>query len=66
VVVRGVVMRMPMNMVRHMVPRVMMHAVMGVMHSGRGRRGEYQRGRDDYRQSRDDFTHERLHKECFQ
>ena len=58
---RGVVVRMPVDVVRHMMPGVMVYAVMGVMHGGRGRRGEHQRGRDDDRQSRDDFTHERLH-----
>ena len=63
---RGVVVRMPMGMVRHVMPRVVMRAVVGVMHGGRGGRGEHQRGRDDDRQSRDDFTHERLHRERFQ
>ena len=52
-----VVMRMPMGMVRHVMAGVVLRPVMGVMHGGRGRRGEHQRGRDDDRQSRDDFTH---------
>ena len=59
----GVVMRMPMDMVRHMMPGMMMRPVMGVMHGGRGRRGEHQRNRNNDRQSREDFTHERLHEE---
>ena len=56
-VMTGGVMMMPMNVVRHMMPRVVVCMVVGVMHSGRGRRGEHQRGRNDNRQSRDDFTH---------
>jgi len=51
----------PMDVVRHVMPGVVLRAVMGVMHGGRGRRGEHQRDRNDDRQSRDDFTHERLH-----
>ena len=57
----GGVMMMPMDVVRHMMPGVMVRPVVSMMHGGRGRRGEHQRGRDDDRQSRDDFTHERLH-----
>ena len=66
VVTRSVVMRMAVNVVRHMMPMRVVRRVMGVMHGGRGRRGEHQRGRDDDCQGRDDFTHERLHEECFQ
>jgi len=60
VVMGAVVMRMPMDVVRHMMPRMVMPMMMAVMHGGRGRRGEHQRDRNDNRQSRDDFTHERL------
>jgi len=60
VVTRGVVV-MRVNVVGHVMARVMGRLVVGVMNGGRGRRGEHQRGRDDDRQSRDDFTHERLH-----
>jgi hypothetical protein len=62
----GVVMRMPVSVVRHMMPMGVVCGVMSMMYSGRGRRGEHQRGRNDDRQSRDDFTHERLRKEHFQ
>ena len=57
----SVVMRMPVDMVRHVMPRVVVRGVMDMMHGGRGRRSEHQRGRNDDRQSRDDFTHRRLH-----
>jgi hypothetical protein len=62
----GVVMRVPMDMVRHMMPGGVVRRMMGMMDGGRGRRGEQQRGRNDNRQSRDDFTHRRLHEEYFQ
>ena len=51
------VMRMPVSVVRHMMPMGMVRLVVSVMDGGRGRGGEHQRGRDDDRQSRDDFTH---------
>jgi hypothetical protein len=64
-VMDSVVMRMPMDVVRHMMSGGVVRPRM-VMHGGRGRRSEDQRRHDDDRQSRDDFTHERLHEERFQ
>ena len=60
-VVMGAVV-MPMDVVRHMMMRMMVRVMMAVMHGGRGRRSKHQRDRNDDRQSRDDFTHERLRK----
>jgi hypothetical protein len=56
----GMVMPVPMDMVRHMMPGMVVRGVVDVMHGGRGCRGEHQRRRNDNRQSREDFTHERL------
>jgi hypothetical protein len=55
------VVMMTVHVMRHMMTGVMVRLMVGVVHGGRGRRGEDQRGCDNDRQSRNDFAHERLH-----
>jgi hypothetical protein len=66
VMMGSMMMRMPVDTVRHMMPRVVVRLVVGVMDGGRSGRIEHQRGRNDNSQSCDNLTHRRLHEECFQ